>query len=394
MGWPSGLRQRIANPSGSKAPQRFESSTHRQLGNDIIERNMNQKGFINILLIIIVVALVGAGAYFVSTKQITPSKKEDFPARIPHHKEVYRLDSGVHDNLGSEEVTLFSKEIKVLKAPWLQLHISKHNLGKGSYLLFTSLKDGGKQSLNATTLQQWENSTAYFNGDAVRVELHVASEDKGIFFRIDEITVGDTSPVPNPSPSPSPTPTPTSTSISDDPYSWPIQNVCTPVARPEDPVVTRDLHDGTYVYQRSDGTLFRGYQNRCRCLSGQTLISTPDELKMIKDLKIGMYVFTLDRKGNKVVAPLINVAKVSVPNNYLISHVLLSDNRELFASNAHPTADGRTIGELLSNDDFDGARVVKKELVSYGNSFTYDILPAGDTGFYWANGILLGSTLH
>lgn len=32
---------------------------------------MNQKGFINILLIIIVVALVGAGAYFVSTRQVT-----------------------------------------------------------------------------------------------------------------------------------------------------------------------------------------------------------------------------------------------------------------------------------------------------------------------------------
>ena len=37
---------------------------------------MNQKGFINILLIMVVVALVGAGAYFVSTRQIklpTPS---------------------------------------------------------------------------------------------------------------------------------------------------------------------------------------------------------------------------------------------------------------------------------------------------------------------------------
>jgi hypothetical protein len=114
---------------------------------------------------------------------------------------------------------------------------------------------------------------------------------------------------------------------------------------------------------------------------------------MIKDLKVGMYVFTLDRKGNKVTAPLIKVAKVSVPHNYLISHILLSDNRELFASNAHPTADGRTIGRLLSNDSLDGARVTKRDLVPYGDSFTYDILPSGDTGFYWANGILLGNTI-
>ena len=199
---------------------------------------------------------------------------------------------------------------------------------------------------------------------------------------------------PTPSPTPKPSPTPSTTPIiGDDPYSWPIQNVCIPVARPGDPIVTRDLHDGTYVYQRSDGTLFRGNQNRCKCLSAQTLISTPSGSKIVKDLKIGMYVYTLDRNGNKVTAPLVKVTKVPVPDNYMISHLVLNDNRELFASNAHPTADGRTIGELLSNDSFDGAQVVKRELVSYGNSFTYDILPAGDTGFYWANDILLKSTL-
>ncbi|HEY4496240.1 MAG TPA: hypothetical protein VJC04_02685 [Candidatus Paceibacterota bacterium] len=44
---------------------------------------MNQKGFINILLIIIVVALVGAGAYFVSTKQITPPNPISIPTPSP-----------------------------------------------------------------------------------------------------------------------------------------------------------------------------------------------------------------------------------------------------------------------------------------------------------------------
>jgi len=33
---------------------------------------MNQKGFINILLIVIIVALVGAGVYVALTKQVTP----------------------------------------------------------------------------------------------------------------------------------------------------------------------------------------------------------------------------------------------------------------------------------------------------------------------------------
>src|SRR3989442_783087 len=29
----------------------------------------------------------------------------------------------------------------------------------------------------------------------------------------------------------------------------------------------------------------------------------------------------------------------------------------------------------------------------HAQPYTYDLLPSGDTGFYWANGILVGSTL-
>ena len=32
--------------------------------------------------------------------------------------------------------------------------------------------------------------------------------------------------------------------------------------------------------------------------------------------------------------------------------------------------------------------------VRYDGGATFDILPAGATGLYWANGVLLGSTLH
>ena len=33
------------------------------------------------------------------------------------------------------------------------------------------------------------------------------------------------------------------------------------------------------------------------------------------------------------------------------------------------------------------------ERLAYTGHATFDLLPAGDTGFYWANGILIGSTL-
>jgi hypothetical protein len=46
------------------------------------------------------------------------------------------------------------------------------------------------------------------------------------------------------------------------------------------------------------------------------------------------------------------------------------------------------VGDLL-----DGGRVVQIERLPYDQPATYDILPAGGTGWYWANGILVGSTL-
>jgi len=41
----------------------------------------------------------------------------------------------------------------------------------------------------------------------------------------------------------------------------------------------------------------------------------------------------------------------------------------------------------------DGAHVTLVERVTYHGGSTYDLLPSGGTDFYWANGILMGSTL-
>jgi hypothetical protein len=42
----------------------------------------------------------------------------------------------------------------------------------------------------------------------------------------------------------------------------------------------------------------------------------------------------------------------------------------------------------------DGAAIVSIELVAYSGHATYDLLPAGDTGVYWADGVPLGTTLQ
>ena len=63
------------------------------------------------------------------------------------------------------------------------------------------------------------------------------------------------------------------------------------------------------------------------------------------------------------------------------------------ASWSHPTSDGRVLGDYKMGDVLDGALVATVEYVPYNSGATYDLLPSGATGLYWANGILLKSTL-
>lgn len=130
------------------------------------------------------------------------------------------------------------------------------------------------------------------------------------------------------------------------------------------------------------------------CLALGTRIATPRGDVAVEDLRHGDVVWTIDARGDRVVAPLIAVGSMSVPVTHEVVRVALDDGRLVLVSPGHPTADGRLIGDLVAGDTLDGERVVSTERVRYLGGATYDILPAGATGAYWANGILLGSTLR
>jgi len=91
--------------------------------------------------------------------------------------ELDTIDSGFVENLGTAPAAVFSTEVRVDGASWLRLQFDDVVLSgnvagdDASYLLITSLKDGHYQYLNAQHVQQWRKTSAYFNGDAVRVEL-------------------------------------------------------------------------------------------------------------------------------------------------------------------------------------------------------------------------------
>ncbi len=129
------------------------------------------------------------------------------------------------------------------------------------------------------------------------------------------------------------------------------------------------------------------------CLASWTMIDTPHGAVRVTDLRLGDVVWTMNAAGQRVAEPVLRVGSVPVPATHLMVHLELSDGRELWASPGHPTADGRHVGDLRIGDMLDGARVTLAERVAYGKGSTYDLLPAGGTGRYWADGILLGSTL-
>ena len=128
------------------------------------------------------------------------------------------------------------------------------------------------------------------------------------------------------------------------------------------------------------------------CLARDTRIATPTGDVAVQDLKVGDVVWTLV-DGARVAAPLVAIGSTPVPPTHEVVRLVLSDGRTVLVSPGHPTADGRRVGDLGADDALDGATVVSSEREAYEGGFTFDVQPAGASGAYWADGVLLRSTL-
>ena len=85
----------------------------------------------------------------------------------------------------------FEEVVQVEGAAWLQIQFDECKLGNNSFISITSLQDGATQNLNAKALKNWENATAYFNGDKVLVKLNVAARDTNVSIKIKEVVAGE-----------------------------------------------------------------------------------------------------------------------------------------------------------------------------------------------------------
>jgi hypothetical protein len=86
-------------------------------------------------------------------------------------------DTGVALNEGDVEEVVISFPVVVPGVDSMQIHFSEVQLAGSiaadtdSYLRITSLKDGYYQTMNARHVEQWQNQSAYFNGNEVLVEV-------------------------------------------------------------------------------------------------------------------------------------------------------------------------------------------------------------------------------
>jgi len=168
-------------------------------------------------------------------------------------------------------------------------------------------------------------------------------------------------------------------------------------AGPDASVTRADLHIvGTIT---TDGVIHVDTQEpaaplRCPiCLARGALIATPAGDIAVESLRQGNPVWTLAADGSRMPAVVVAVGSTPVPSGHEVVRLVLADGRSVLVSPGHPMPDGRPVGVLHAGDAYDGSVVRSTDRIRYDGGRTYDLLPSGATGVYWANGIELGSTL-
>lgn len=131
---------------------------------------------------------------------------------------------------------------------------------------------------------------------------------------------------------------------------------------------------------------------RCVCAAPWTPIDTPEGPQRIADLQPGDLVYSVHR-GELAVVPIVRVGRRAVTRHAVV-RMTLENGAVIEMSGGHPTADGRRLDALGPGDRLGEARIASVAMVPYDEPFTYDILPASDTGTYFSNGAWIGSTMH
>ncbi len=72
----------------------------------------------------------------------------------------------------SNHQIVYSTEVRYPDKEWLRLEFGTVELNDGAYIVVTSAADGYYQILDAVSIEQWGNTSAYFNGDRLFIDVY------------------------------------------------------------------------------------------------------------------------------------------------------------------------------------------------------------------------------
>lgn len=150
-----------------------------------------------------------------------------------------------------------------------------------------------------------------------------------------------------------------------------------------------DANDGKVLKSKTENNVWMG-----RCLPANTMIKTKRGDVKVQELTLNDSVLTLDENGKKCFRPLVLSTSTPVSEDHRLVYIKLKDGRDLCASPGHPLSDNKSFfGNIKKGDRIDGSTVMTVKLFKYTEGVTYDLLTSGLNSSYFANGILIGSTL-
>lgn len=101
----------------------------------------------------------------------------------------YDLSTGVLGNGTNDFEIVFVDVINVPESAWQRVYFDKVALEGESFVRLTSLLDNEVQELDAATMNMWGNTSAYFNGDTLAIELVAAPQTTNNQVSVDVVAV-------------------------------------------------------------------------------------------------------------------------------------------------------------------------------------------------------------
>lgn len=115
-----------------------------------------------------------------------PLLADAFPSRW----ENTPRESGIHSNNEEQSKIVWSSSLDVPDATWLRVEFSACELGANSYVVLTAEANQTSHRLNTITMQQWRQCSGALKGGRVRVDLHAAPGDTGVFVNVSRVLAG------------------------------------------------------------------------------------------------------------------------------------------------------------------------------------------------------------